>query len=57
MNVSEVIQFPEPSRDDLYRLAAEAEIRVEDAQKALDVAKGIRMYYIRKLGLIALEDE
>lgn len=57
--MSEIIQFPEEplSRQELFRLAAEAEILIEDTQKALEVAKGIRMYYLRRLGMIAMEDE
>ena len=57
--MGEVVPFPEPelSRQEVFRLAAEAEILIEDTQKALEVAKGIRMYYLRCLGMIAMEDE
>lgn len=55
--MGELVNFPKQklSRDELHRLAAEAEIQVEDAQRALDVAKGIRMYYLRLLGMVAFE--
>jgi len=57
--MGEIVPFPEEplSRQELFRLAAEAEILIEDTQKALGVAKGIRMYYLRRLGMIAMEDE
>lgn len=56
--MGEIVPFPEEplSRQELFRLAAEAEILIEDTQKALEVAKGIRMYYLRRLGMIAMED-
>lgn len=57
--MGEVVPFPEPelSRQELFRLAAEAEILIEDTQRALEVAKGIRHYYLRLLGMVAMEDE
>ncbi len=57
--MGEIVPFPEEplSRQELFRLAAEAEILIEDTQKALEVAKDIRMYYLRRLGMIAMEDE
>ncbi len=56
--MGEIVPFPkrEQTREDLQRLAAEAEIQIEDATRALENAKARRMYYLRKLGMVAMGD-
>lgn len=58
--MGELIPFPPPeplTREQIQLFAAEAECLIEDTQKALEVAKGIRMYYMRLLGMIAMGDD
>ncbi len=57
--MGELLNFPEPdqSPDELRRLAAEANQLIRDTERALEVAKSIRHYYLRRLGMIAMEEK
>lgn len=57
--MGEVVPFPRPelTQEEIRLLAAEAEVLIEDTEKALRVAKGIRLYYLNMLGMVNLDGQ